>query len=89
MFVVLAYILTFSISTLIGSLFGYPLIQSAFEAASAVGNVGLSAGIVSAAMPNTLKITYIFSMWTGRLEFMSVLALVGYLVYGARKKWSR
>ncbi len=89
MFVVLAYILTFSVSTLIGTLFGYPLIKSAFEASSAVGNVGLSAGIVAAAMPNTLKVTYIFSMWTGRLEFMSVLALVGYLAYGARKRWSR
>jgi Trk-type K+ transport system membrane component len=27
-----------------------------------------------------MKIVYIFEMWAGRLEFMSVFALMGYIV---------
>ncbi len=89
MLIVLAYIATFAIGTLGGVFFGYPLSSSAFEAASVTGNVGLSIGITTASMPNTLKIIYILIMWVARLEFMSVLALLAYLFYGVRKKWLR
>jgi Trk-type K+ transport system membrane component len=30
-------------------------------------------------MPAALKLTYIFQMWAGRLEFMSVFTLAGFL----------
>jgi trk system potassium uptake protein TrkH len=86
MLIVLAYIATFAIGTLAGVFFGYPLSSAAFESASVTGNVGLSAGITQASMPNTLKIVYITIMWLARLEFMSVFALFAYIFYGARRK---
>ena len=89
MLIVLAYIVTFAIGTLAGVYFGYPLSSAAFESASVTGNVGLSIGITTASMPNTLKIIYILIMWVARLEFMSVLALLAYLFFGVRKKWLR
>jgi Trk-type K+ transport system membrane component len=30
-------------------------------------------------MPHALKITYIIQMWAGRLEFMSVFTLLGFI----------
>ena len=89
MLIVLAYIATFMVGTLSGVAFGYPFTSAAFEAASVTGNVGLSIGITLAAMPDTLKIIYIFIMWVARLEFMAVLALGTYLIFRLRKKWLR
>jgi trk system potassium uptake protein TrkH len=89
MFIVLAYIVTFAIGTLSGVFFGYPLSAAAFESASVTGNVGLSIGIAIATMPNTLKVIYIFIMWIARLEFISVFALVTYLIFGKNRKWAR
>jgi Trk-type K+ transport system membrane component len=31
-------------------------------------------------MPTAMKIVYIFEMWAGRLEFMSLFALGAYMV---------
>lgn len=78
--IVVLYIATFSIGTLAGMLAGYPLSMAAFESASATGNVGLSIGITSASMPTFLKIVYIAIMWLARLEFLSVFALVSYVI---------
>jgi trk system potassium uptake protein TrkH len=84
--IVILYVLTFAVGITIGCLCGYPLLNAAFEAASVTGNVGLSCGVTTAAMPAVLKITYIIIMWVGRLEFMSVLALEAFIVAGVRRK---
>jgi trk system potassium uptake protein TrkH len=84
--IVIMYVAIFALGTLVGSLCGYPILEAAFESASATGNVGLSVGITGAAMPAALKVTYIFTMWAGRLEFMAVLALAGFLVSALRRK---
>jgi len=86
MMIVLLYIVTFVIGTIMGVFCGYPVLSSAFESASVTGNVGLSIGITQAAMPSVLKVTYIIIMWVARLEFMSVLALGAYLFNGVKKK---
>jgi trk system potassium uptake protein TrkH len=78
--IVIAYIATFTIGTLLTMLAGYPAGMAAFEAASVTGNVGLSIGVTSASMPGFLKIAYIVMMWLARLEFMSVFALVAYVI---------
>ncbi len=41
-----------------------------FEVASVQGNVGLSAGIVDATVPSSLKVTLVLAMWIGRLEII-------------------
>jgi len=78
--ITLAYLILYWAGAIVGMLYGYPFLESLFESTSAAANVGLSCGITSAAMPAGLKITYIIQMWAGRLEFMSVLTLLGFFV---------
>lgn len=83
--IILCYIALFSAGTLLGAYYGYPLSHSAFEAASIAGNVGLSIGITTPSMPVLMKIYYILAMYLGRLEFLSVFAMIGYLGGGIKK----
>ena len=52
------------------------LVDAFFEVASAQGNVGLSVGITSPALPPDVKTVLIVLMWAGRLEIFSVLVFV-------------
>lgn len=79
------YMVTFTVGTLLGTYYGYPLSASAFEAASVTGNVGLSIGVTAPSMPVIMKLYYIIAMYLGRLEFLSVFALIGYIGGGIRK----
>ena len=79
------YLVTFFIGTLLGTYYGYPLSHSAFESASITGNVGLSIGLTIPSMPVIMKVYYIFAMYLGRLEFLSVFALIGYVGGGVKK----
>jgi len=83
--IIVCYMLTFAIGTAIGTYYGYPMADSAFEAASVTGNVGLSIGITAKAMPAMMKVYYIIAMYLGRLEFLSVFALIGYFIGGVKK----
>jgi trk system potassium uptake protein TrkH len=77
--ITLAYLVLCAAGALAGMLYGFPLLPALFESTSAAANAGLSCGITSAGMPTALKIMYIFQMWVGRLEFVSVLTLAGFL----------
>jgi trk system potassium uptake protein TrkH len=83
--IIICYIVTFVIGTLLGTYYGYPLADSAFESASITGNVGLSIGITSASMPTAMKVYDIVAMYLGRLEFLSVFAFIGYIGGGVSK----
>lgn len=83
--IIICYMATLMIGTVLGTFYGYPLADSAFEAASVAGNVGLSIGITAPSMPAVMKVYYIVAMYVGRLEFLSVFALVGYFIGGFRK----
>lgn len=85
--IIVLYILTFSLGTGVGALYGYPLTVAAFESASATGNVGLTMGLTSPSMPVLIKVTYIFIMYVARLEFLAVFALMALLLTGIR--WRR
>jgi len=78
--ITLSYLLLYGFGAIIGMFCGNSFLASLFESTSAAGNVGLSCGITSADMPALLKVTYIFQMWAGRLEFMSVFTLIGFFV---------
>jgi trk system potassium uptake protein TrkH len=86
--IICCYIVTFTFGTLIGAYYGYPLSASAFEAASVTGNVGLTIGVTAPSMPVALKVYYIIAMYLGRLEFLSVFALIGYIGGGIKKVWA-
>ena len=77
--ITLAYIILYGLGALVGTFFGHPFLEALFESTSAAANVGLSCGITNIAMPSALKITYIIQMWAGRLEFMSVFTILGFL----------
>jgi trk system potassium uptake protein TrkH len=77
--ITVAYVTLYGVATLVGVLYGFPLDQAAFEAVSAASNTGLSCGVTTPAMPALMKVTYILAMWLGRLEFMSIFALGGYM----------
>ncbi len=83
--IIICYMVLFGTGTLIGTFCGYPLADSAFEAASVTGNVGLSIGVTASPMPMALKIYDIIAMYMGRLEFLSVFALIGYAGGGIKK----
>jgi trk system potassium uptake protein TrkH len=85
--VILLYVVMFGAGTLLGTYYGYPLSHSAFEAASVTGNVGLSIGVTTPAMPAAMKVYYIAAMYLGRLEFLSVFALIGYMGGGLKRLW--
>jgi len=82
--ITLFYIILYGLGALVGMFYGNPFLESLFESTSAAANVGLSCGITNTAMPVALKITYILQMWAGRLEFMSVFTILGFL-YAAIK----
>ncbi|MFH1201454.1 MAG: TrkH family potassium uptake protein [Candidatus Omnitrophota bacterium] len=84
--VTLLYIGLYFLGAIIGMFFKYPFLYSLFESTSAAANVGLSCGITQASMPTALKITYIFQMWAGRLEFLSIFTLIGFFVAYFRGK---
>jgi trk system potassium uptake protein TrkH len=62
----------------------YSLAASFFESASASGTVGLSAGITNPDMSPVIEITYIFQMWTGRLEIIPILVLFRAILFGTK-----
>ena len=80
------YVATYLAGAVIGAAYGYPVPEALFESVSATANSGLSIGITSPAMPTGLKVTYMFQMWAGRLEFIAVLVLVANLVLTFRRK---
>ena len=84
--ITLAYIILYGLGALVGMFYGYPFLSALFESTSAAANVGLSCGITSIAMPAALKVTYIIQMWAGRLEFMSVFTILGFLIAAIKGK---
>lgn len=78
--ITLIYFIVYFFGAVVGMFFGNSFLDSLFESTSAAANVGLSCGITQAGMPVLLKLVYIVQMWAGRLEFVSVFTLIGFLV---------
>ncbi|MEX0835619.1 MAG: TrkH family potassium uptake protein [Nitriliruptor sp.] len=87
--VLLLFVVTYLIGALVGLAYGgYDITQTLFESVSATSNIGLSIGVTEPSMPRGLMAVYIVQMWLGRLEFVAVFALLGYLVSLARGRAS-
>lgn len=65
---------TLGLSLLVGE--QYTFEQVLFDAASALSNVGLSAGLTGPDLPNKAKLLLTALMWVGRLEIMAVMVLL-------------
>ena len=72
------YLVLYFAGALLGMFYGYSIQEALFESTSAAAAVGLSVGVVGPDLETPLKVFYIFQMWIGRLEFISVFALFGY-----------
>lgn len=83
--VTLCYLVAYLAGALILTVFqDYTLSEALFESTSACANVGLTCGITSPSMPALAKVVFIVQMWAGRLEFISVFMLIGFLIAMAR-----
>ena len=86
MAVALLYVALFLLGAGVALGYGYGFQEAIFESVSAGANVGLSVGITEPTMPMLLKLTYIVQMWAGRLEFVAVFALLGFVYAWVRGK---
>ncbi len=75
MTVSMLFIVTYLAGGLIGIAYGFDATQAIFESIAMTSNGGLST-IVGPGMPVGLEIFYMFQMWAGRLEFVTLLALM-------------
>ncbi len=78
--VLLLWLLLYLGGGLLGLFYGYDLQTALFESTSASSGSGLSVGLVRPDLEWPLKIAYIAQMMIGRLEFVAVFALAGYVV---------
>ncbi|UCD15337.1 MAG: TrkH family potassium uptake protein [Candidatus Omnitrophota bacterium] len=74
------FLVTYIGGAIIGMIYGYQPVMALFESVSATANVGLSVGITAPTMPLALKLVYIFQMWAGRLEFISIFVSLGFIL---------
>jgi trk system potassium uptake protein TrkH len=79
MVVSLLFVALFLLGTGVAVAYGVPLGQALFESVSAGASVGLSVGVTTPTMPVLLKVTYIVQMYLGRLEFVAVFVLIGFV----------
>ncbi|MDR3136410.1 MAG: TrkH family potassium uptake protein [Coriobacteriales bacterium] len=81
------YVISYIIGTLLGIACGYGAVDAVFESISAASNAGLSSGITAPEAPVLLKLCYIAQMWMGRLEFLTLLALLASLLASLLPDW--
>ena len=65
----------YAIGTLTAIAYGYEATSAIFDSVAMASNGGLTSGIVAADMPAGLETLYIFMMWAGRLELVTLFAL--------------
>jgi trk system potassium uptake protein TrkH len=79
MIISLLYVGLYLFGAAVALAYGVPLKEALFESVSAGANVGLSMGVTDSTMPVLLKLTYILQMWAGRLEFLAIFSLFGFV----------
>ncbi len=76
MTITMLYLCAYVIGAVAGILLGYDARPAMVESVSAATNSGLTLGVTAASMPTSLKVVYILEMWLGRLEFLTIFALL-------------
>lgn len=74
--VLILYGITYVIGALAGIASGFEASQAIFESVAMASNGGITSGIVAPGMAWPLELFYLFEMWAGRLEFVTLLALL-------------
>lgn len=81
--VLLLYGVTYIIGALVGIASGYEASQAIFESVAMASNGGITSGIVVPGMSWPLELFYLFEMWAGRLEFVTLIAVLVQIVVSA------
>jgi trk system potassium uptake protein TrkH len=76
MTVFILYVITYVLGALVGIAHGGEAIPAIFESVAMTSNGGITTSLAQAGMPATLELFYILQMWAGRLEFMTLFALI-------------
>lgn len=79
MTVFMLFVTTYLAGAIVGIAYGYDAVQATFESVAMTSNGGLST-IVGPGMPLGLELFYMLQMWAGRLEFVTLLALIAQVV---------
>ena len=80
MTVFVLFVITYSVGALVGIAHGYEASQAIMESVSMTSNGGIITGIVTPGMSPSLEVFYIFQMWAGRLEFVTLLAVLAEII---------
>ena len=80
MTVFVLFVITYSVGALVGIAHGYEASQAIMESVAMTSNGGVITGIVTHGMSPSLEAFYIFQMWAGRLEFVTLLAVLAEIV---------
>ncbi len=80
MTVFVLFVITYSVGALVGIAHGYEASQAIMESVSMTSNSGISTDIVTPGMSPSLEAFYIFQMWAGRLEFVTLLAVLAEII---------
>ena len=76
MTVFVLYVVTYAVGSLVGIAHGYEATQAIFESVTMASNGGISSGLCAQGMPVSLELFYMLEMWAGRLEFVTLIALI-------------
>jgi trk system potassium uptake protein TrkH len=79
------FIAMYAVGTLAAIAYGYEATSAIFESVAMASNGGLTSGIVDAEMPAGLEALYIMMMWAGRLEFVTLFALIMKILVSAKE----
>lgn len=79
----------YAVGALVGVAYGYDSTAAIFDSVSMASNAGLSAGVASEGMPVPLELLYICEMWAGRLEFVTLFALIAKIFVSLKPRWKR
>jgi trk system potassium uptake protein TrkH len=83
---VFSYLLIYMLSVIIILFYYQNVPQVMFEVASAMSNVGLGSGLMTASSPAVTKVVFMADFWIGRLEIWPILLLTVILIQNAVRK---
>ena len=83
---VFSYLMIYLVSVIIILFYYQNVSQVMFEVASALSNVGLGSGLMSASAPAITKIVFIVDFWIGRLEIWPILLVLVILAQNTIRK---
>ncbi|MCE7698211.1 MAG: hypothetical protein K8E24_005035 [Methanobacterium paludis] len=83
---VFSYLFVYLVSIIIVLFYYQNVPQVMFEVASALSNVGLGSGLMTATSPVVTKIVFIADFWIGRLEIWPILLFIAIIIQNSIRK---